>query len=94
MGFTLESEPDEDPRTGLAEHLAWFFGVDVSNGWEDELPSAKGLEADVTGWVENVKALRGVWPSQKAAIEALVLHRATPRRASEVANAVYANSGR
>jgi hypothetical protein len=63
--------------------------VDGTGDWEPALPSADGLRPAVTQWVEKVAAKRGVWPSQAAAIRALVLHGASPREAKAAARAAY-----
>ena len=53
------------------------------------MPSAEGLHPGVEQWVEKVAARRDVWPSQAAAIRALVLHGASPQEAKIAAWAAY-----
>jgi hypothetical protein len=56
------------------EALCWSLGVDGTFGWHMELPSAESLRCPVEDWVARQ---RGVWPSQQAAISALLLHGAS-----------------
>ena len=61
----------------------------TEEGWQAELPSVDALRAPVTRWVEKV-CTRQIWPSQKAAIRALVLMGASPRDSKVAARAAYA----
>jgi hypothetical protein len=67
-----------------------LFGLDGTGEWEAELPSADGLRAAITRWVEQVTAQQGVWKSQATAINVLVLHDASPAEARSAARAAYA----
>ena len=68
------------------ETLCWSLGVDRTFGWHEELPSAESLRRPVEDWVARQ---RGVWPSQRAAISALLLHGASPREARSAARAAF-----
>jgi hypothetical protein len=46
----------------------------------------------VEDWVARVARRRGVWPSQRAAISALVLHGASPTEARNAARAALGGS--
>jgi hypothetical protein len=48
------------------------------------------MRRDVEAWVEKVMAHKGVWASQAAAIQALVLHSASPQEARRAASAAFA----
>ena len=50
---------------------------------------AESLRHPVENWVARVARQRGVWPSQRAAISALVLHGASPREARSAAKAAF-----
>ena len=63
--------------------------MDGTGDWEPKLPSADGLRGAVGVWVGKVAARRDVWPSQAAAIRALVLHGASPQEAKAAARAAY-----
>ena len=78
------------PTEALSEALSWALGVDGSAGWEPETPSADAMRRDVEAWVEQVMAHKGVWASQAAAIQALVLRNAGPQEARRPATAAFA----
>jgi len=67
-----------------------LFGLDGTGEWEAELPSVDGLRTTITRWVEQVTAQQGVWKSQATAIDALVLHDASPAEARSAARAAFA----
>ena len=73
----------------MSEALSWALGVDGSAGWEPETPSADAMRRDVEAWVEKVMAHKGVWASQAAAIQALVLHSASPQEARRAASTAF-----
>jgi hypothetical protein len=89
-GLKVKTVDGQAPYEVLSEAFGWFLGVDVTYGWSAAEASAEGMESAVTGWVEKVTALRGVWKSQAAAIGALVLHGASPREARAAARATFA----
>ena len=82
-------ETMELPAEAPAEAFCCSLGVDGRFGWHKELPSAKSLRRPVEDWVPRVVNKRGVWPSQRAAIGALVLHGASPREARAAARAAF-----
>ena len=77
------------PTEALSEALSWALGVDGSAGWEPETPSADAVRRDVEAWAEKVMAHKGVWASQAAAIQALVLHSASPQEARVAGRAAF-----
>lgn len=83
-------ETMELPAEALAEAFSRSPGVDGTFGWQAALPSAESLRHPVENWVARVASRRGIWPSQKAAISALVLHGASPREARAAARATFA----
>jgi len=89
MGIRVRREDGQDPSDALAEALCWAVGVDATREWVAPLPSAAGMRAAVEQWVEKVSARRDVWPSQKAAVTALVLHGASPQEARQAARAAF-----
>ena len=88
-GLKVKTEDGQAPYEVLSEALGWFLGVDVTCGWSAAEASADGMESAVTGWVEKVAALRGVWPSQAAAVSALVLHGGSPAKARSASRAAF-----
>jgi hypothetical protein len=89
-GLKVKTVDGQAPYEVLSEAFKWFLGVDLTYGWSAAEASAKGMEDRATAWVEQVTALRGVWPSQAAAVSALVLHGASPREARAAARATFA----
>jgi hypothetical protein len=83
-------EDDQLPHGALSEAFGWYLGVDLTYGWDAVQATAKGMEDRAIAWVEQVTALRGVWPSQAAAVSALVLHGASPAEARAAARATFA----
>jgi len=73
----------------LADAFCWPLGIDGTFRWHEELPSAESLRRPVENWVARVARQRGVWPSQRAAISALVLHGASPVEARNVARVAF-----
>jgi hypothetical protein len=92
-GVSVKTEPAQTPQEALYAVICWYLGVDGTYGWQPSLPSADGLRPRAERWVEKVTAHDSVWPSQAAAVEALVLHGASPLDARRAAQAAYA-SGR
>jgi hypothetical protein len=90
MGVLVDTEPGQLPVEALSEAIGWFLGVDLSYQWEPEQPRAESVQPAVEGWVAKVAGTKGVWASQAKAVEALVLHNASPREAKAVAQAAYA----
>ena len=90
MGVLVDTEPGQLPVEALSEAIGWFLGVDLSYQWEPEQPRAESVQPAVEGWVAKVAGAKGVWASQAKAVEALVLHDASPREAKAVARAAYA----
>ena len=78
------------PTEALSEALSWALGVGGSAGWEPETPTAEAMRRDVEAWVEKVMAHNGVWASQAAAIQALVLRNASLQEARRAASAAFA----
>lgn len=76
-------------RGRLVGEFAELFGVDGTGHWDPVLPTAQGLRSRAEAWVEKVEALN-IWPSQKAAIKALVLQGASPGEARAAARAAFA----
>jgi len=76
-------------KVALSEALSWALRADGSAGWEPEPPSADAMRRDVEAWVEKVMAHKGVWASQAAAIQALVLRNASPQEARRAASAAF-----
>jgi hypothetical protein len=89
-GVKVKTEDGQAPYEVLSETFGWYPGVDVTYGWGTAQASADGMRSAVTGWVEKIAALRGVWKSQAAAVSALVLHGASPREARAAARATFA----
>jgi hypothetical protein len=89
-GVSVKTEPGQTPQEALYEAICWYLGVDGTYGWQPSLPSADSLRPWAEQWVEKVAALKRVWPSQAAAVEALVLHGASPLDARRAAQAAYA----
>jgi hypothetical protein len=75
----------------LSETFGWYLGVDVTFGWDTVQATAKGMEDRATRWVEKV-ASRCKWPSQAAAVTALVLHDASPGESRKAARAAFASA--
>jgi hypothetical protein len=91
MHLEIQVEDGQSREDALAEALCWSLGVDGTYGWHEELPSAESLRRPVENWVARVNSQRGIWPSQKAAIGALVLHGASPVEARNAARAAFAS---
>lgn len=89
LAFRVKAQHDGVNKQALYEALCEFFGVDGSGAWEHESPSASALQARAEQWVAKVAAHKGVWPSQAAAIGALVLKGASPREAKAVGQKAY-----
>ena len=89
-GVSVKTDPDQVPQEALYEALCWYLGVDGTYGWQEVLPSSDSLRPRAERWVEKVATLKHVWPSQAAAIGALVLHGASPREARAAARATFA----
>lgn len=85
----VQVEEGQSREEALAEALCWSLGVDGTFGWQEELPSAESLRHPVENWVARVACQRGVWPSQQAAIRALVLDGASPVEAHSAARAAF-----
>ena len=85
----VKVEDDQLPHEALFEAFGWYLGVDLTYGWDAAVASAKGMEDRATSRVEKVAALCGVWPSQAAAVSALVLHGASPAEARSAARAAF-----
>ncbi|NIV37852.1 MAG: hypothetical protein GWN58_53105, partial [Anaerolineae bacterium] len=79
----------QTPQEALAKAFCWSLGVDGTFGWQEALPSADSLRPRAERWVEKVRGLKRVWPSQVAAINALALHNASPGGARRAARAAY-----
>ena len=90
MGVLVDTEPGELPIEALSDAIGWFLGVDLSYQWEPEQPRAESVQPRIERWVAKVAGAKGVWPSQAKAVEALVLHDASPYEAKQVARAAYA----
>jgi hypothetical protein len=90
MSLVVRVEDGQSREDALAEAFCWSLGVDGTFGWHEELPSAESLRRPVEEWVARVARQRGVWPSQRAAISALVLHGASPAEARAAARATFA----
>ena len=88
LGVRVKAEDDQTPQEALRDTFAWFLGAEVG-GWEYELPTADGLRRSVEGWVGRACNAKGVWPSQAAAIQALVLYGASPTEARAAAQAAF-----
>ena len=86
-GLKVKTEDGQAPYEVLSEAFGWFLGVDVTYGWSAVEASVEGMESAITGWVEKVTALRGVWKSQAAAVTALVLHDASLGESKKAARA-------
>jgi hypothetical protein len=89
MPLVVQVEDGQSREEALAEALCWSLGVDGTFGWHEELPSAESLRRPVEDWVQRVVGKRGVWPSQRAAISALVLYGASPAEARNAARAAF-----
>jgi hypothetical protein len=89
MPLVVQVEEGQSREAALAEALCWSLGVDGTFGWQAALPSAESLRRPVENWVARVARRRGIWPSQKAAISALVLHGASPTEARSAARAAF-----
>ena len=87
--LVVQVEDGQSWEEALAEALCWSLGVDDTFGWHEELPSAESLRHPVGNWVARVARQRGVWPSQRVAIAALVLHGASPAGARNAARAAF-----
>jgi len=85
----IRTEPGVLPTEALSEALSWALGVDGSAAWEPEPPSADAMRRDVEVWVEKVMTHKGVWASQAAAIQALVLRNASPQEARVAGRAAF-----
>jgi hypothetical protein len=81
MPAVVQAEEGQSREEALVEAFCWSLGVDGTFGWHEELPSAESLRHPVEDWVARVARQRGVWPRQRAAISALVLHSASPAEA-------------
>jgi len=92
LGVQVRTEPGELPVEALSDSLSWFLGVDNTGGWDAGLPTAAGLKRAVAAWVGKVIQAKGVWKSQAAAIEALVLKQADPRAAKAAAQAAFSRA--
>ena len=91
-GLKVKTEDGQAPYEVLSEAFGWFLGVDVTYGWSAVEASVEGMESAITGWVEKVTALRGVWKSQAAAVTALVLHDASLGESKKAARAALAGA--
>jgi hypothetical protein len=89
-GVSVKTEPGQTPQEALFEAFCWYLGVDGTYGWQERLPRVEALRPRAEQWVEKVAALKRVWPSQAAAVEALVLHNASPSEARVAARAAFA----
>jgi len=88
-GLAVKTEDGQAPYEVLSETFGWYLGVDTTYGWNATLATAKGMEHRATAWVEKV-APRCKWPSQAAAVSALVLHDASPGEAKAASRTTYA----
>jgi hypothetical protein len=88
-GLAVKTEDGQAPYEVLSETFGWYLGVDVTYGWSATLATAKGMEHRATAWVEKI-APRCKWPSQAAAVQALVLHDASPGEAKAASRTTYA----
>jgi len=91
-GLAVKTEDGQAPYEVLSEAFGWYLGVDLTHGWDAAVASAEGMKGRATSWVEKVAALRGVWPSQAAAVSALVLHDASPGESRKAARAAFAGA--
>jgi len=91
MPLEIQVEDGRFREETLAEALCWSLGVDGTYGWHDELPSAESLRRPVEDWVGKMSRTSGIWPSQKAAVKALVLHGASPHEARAAARTAFAS---
>jgi len=89
-GVVIQHEDDQTAQDALFERICWAWGVDGTSEWEPVLPTADGIRAGIEAWMKKAVSQCGVWPSQKAAIEAVVLHGASPQEARAAARAAYA----
>jgi len=87
-GLKVKTEAGQAPYEVLSEAFGWYLGVDVTFGWDTVQATAKGMEDRATAWVEKI-APRCKWPSQAAAVSALVLHDASPVEARSAARAAF-----
>jgi hypothetical protein len=90
MGVLVDTEPGQLPVEALSEAIGWFLRVDLSYQWEPEQPRTESVQPAIESWVAKIASAKGVWVSQAKAVEALVLHDASPREAKAVARAAYA----
>ena len=88
LGVRVKAEDDQTPQEALRDTFAWFLGAEVG-GWEHELPPADGLRRSVEEWVGRACNAKGVWPSQAAAVRALVLYGVSPSGARIAAQAAF-----
>jgi len=88
LGVRVKAEDDQTPQEALRDTFAWFLSAEVG-GWEYELPTAEGLRRSVEEWVGRACNAKGMWPSQAAAIQALVLYGASPTEARAAAQAAF-----
>jgi len=88
LGVQVKTEDDQTPQEALRDTFAWSLGAEMG-GWEYELPTADGLRRSVEEWVGRACNAKGVWPSQAAAIQALVLYGASPTEARTAAQAAF-----
>jgi len=89
LAFRVKAQHDAVDKQALYEAFCEFFGVDGSGAWDAEMPSAGALQPRVAAWIDKVAAHKGVWPSQAAAITALVLKGASPREAKAASQRAY-----
>jgi hypothetical protein len=88
LGVHVKVEDDQTPQEALRDTFAWFLGAEVGE-WEYELPTADGLRRSVEDWVGRACNAKGIWSSQAAAIQALVLYGASPTEARAAAQAAF-----
>jgi len=89
-GVIIGHEDDQTAQDALFERICWLWNVDGSSEWEAALPSAESLRAPVKAWFDITAKARGVWPSQAAAVGAVVLHGDSPAEATTAARATFA----
>jgi len=71
-GVSVKTDPGQVPQEALYKALCWYLDVDGTYGWQEVLPSSDSPRPRTERWVEKVGGLKRVWPSQRAAIGALV----------------------
>ena len=97
MGVSTGAPDDSQDTVEIMEFLAEVLAdafcrsldVDGTFEWHEEMPSAESLRRPVEDWVQCVVGKRGVWPSQRAAVTALMMHGTPPAEARRAARAAF-----